>query len=241
MRHIYDNAIDSLAVGMQFYLSDDNASSRKHAILTLFHAIELLLKEYLYRINPILIYKNIDKKITEDSITVGLAESLVRLENLNLGIPDEQEAILRKIQKRRNRIEHHRYDKKQEDEKIIAESLKFILFFVEEILQERLDNDIQANLIVNIQNVILDYYERHGIVHKRIEKYIQSKWPEWEPCTMDLPEDFEGTLECPVCQYESLVFEQGQHPFCFWCNTRVEVTECETCGVTYLTEEEHEC
>ena len=63
---IYRNAVDSLKIGMEFFLKEDTYSSRKHAILTLFHSIELFLKEYLFRQNPILIYKNIDAKLTEE-------------------------------------------------------------------------------------------------------------------------------------------------------------------------------
>jgi hypothetical protein len=59
---IYENAIDSLGIGMEFFLKEDGYSSRKHAVLTVFHAIELLLKVRLARTNPILIYKNIDAK-----------------------------------------------------------------------------------------------------------------------------------------------------------------------------------
>lgn len=44
---IYENAIDSLRIGMGFFLKDAGYSSRKHAILTVFHAIELMLKERL--------------------------------------------------------------------------------------------------------------------------------------------------------------------------------------------------
>ena len=80
MSEIYENAVNSLRIGMEFFLKETNYSSRKHAILTVFHAIELLLKEQLSRTNPILIYKNIDAKITEDAPTVGLRESLARLE-----------------------------------------------------------------------------------------------------------------------------------------------------------------
>jgi hypothetical protein len=91
---------------MQFFLKEKDYSSRKHAILTIFHSIELFLKEYLYRNNQILIYKNIDAKISEESITVGIKDILVRLENLNLGLPKYQQLVIEKIQKRRNRIEH---------------------------------------------------------------------------------------------------------------------------------------
>jgi hypothetical protein len=46
MNALYENAVDSLRIGMEFFLKEKNYSSRKHAILTLFHAIELLLKEF---------------------------------------------------------------------------------------------------------------------------------------------------------------------------------------------------
>jgi hypothetical protein len=75
MSDIYDNAVDSLRIGMEFFLKETGYSSRKHAILTVFHAIELLLKECLAQTNPILIYKNIDAKITDDAQTVGVREA----------------------------------------------------------------------------------------------------------------------------------------------------------------------
>ncbi|OCB02972.1 hypothetical protein [Acidithiobacillus ferrivorans] len=82
MSDIYANAVDSLQIGIEHFLKEPGYSSRKHAILTLFHAIEMFLKEQLHRTNPILIYRNIDAIITADSMTVGIKEALIRLENL---------------------------------------------------------------------------------------------------------------------------------------------------------------
>src|SRR4029077_19459446 len=96
---IYQNALDSLRIGMEFFLKQDGYSSRKHAILTIFHAIELMLKERLAQTNPILIYKNIDAKITVDAMTVSVREAMTRLENLGLGIPDEEKETIENIQR----------------------------------------------------------------------------------------------------------------------------------------------
>ena len=242
MRDIYENAIDSLAVAIKFYLAEDTASSRKHTILTLFHSIELFLKEYLYRVNPILIYKDIDKKIHDDSLTVGLNDSLVRLENLKLGLKDEPKNIIERIRKRRNRIEHHKYDLREDDRRVIAESLKFILYFIEEVLEEKIDEDIEPSLIIEIQSVVMTHSEQSGLVHKRIERYIQQKWPDWIPYEMELPDEFEGTVECPVCGHESLLLKpNAKLPFCFWCNVSIETTECDICGDYFLSEEDHHC
>jgi hypothetical protein len=159
---IYRNAVDSLKIGMEFFLKadEDNYSSRKHAILTLFHSIELFLKEFLFRENPILIYKNIDAKITEDSLTVGIKDILTRLDNLQHSIPADEKAIIEKIQARRNRIEHHRYDHKEEDTTVIAESLKFIMYFVEFWLEAKVDTEIGPELLARIQRIIFSYNER---------------------------------------------------------------------------------
>ena len=35
---IFENAVDSLRIGMEFFLKETSYSSRKHAILTVFHA-----------------------------------------------------------------------------------------------------------------------------------------------------------------------------------------------------------
>jgi hypothetical protein len=99
MSAIYENAVDSLRIGMEFFLTEKNYSSRKHAILTVFHAIELLLKECLAQTNPILIYKNIDVKITDDAQTVGIREALTRLENLGRGIPAKEKKTIENIQR----------------------------------------------------------------------------------------------------------------------------------------------
>lgn len=109
MSAIYENAIDTLRIGFEFFRKESSYSSRKHAILTVFHAIELFFKEHLFRINRVLIYKNIDAKITDDSQTVGVREILVRFENIGVKLPPEQTEAIAKIQKIRNRIEHHRF------------------------------------------------------------------------------------------------------------------------------------
>lgn len=226
---------------MKYFLADDSYSSRKQAILTLFHAIELFVKEYLFRINPILIYKNIDKKITDDSFTAGISELLIRLENLDVAIPPDQIKAIKKIQGIRNRIEHHRYDKKGEDEQTISESLRFILFFVEHFLEENLETDIDPDTLREIQRLVLEYNERQGLADYRLEKWLKENWPKWNSYEEDTPEEFLGTLDCPECRQSYLVIEGLDKPFCYWCNTTIDATECEDCGVVYLSKNSHSC
>lgn len=234
---IYANAVDSLRIGIEHFLKEPGYSSRKHAILTLFHSIELFLKEQLHRTNPILIYRSIDTKITDDSQTVGIKECLTRLENLGIGLPKQPQTIIEKIQKRRNRIEHHRYDHQKEDEVTIAESLQFILFFVDNVLKEKLEADIRPETLREIQRIVYERDHLYWIAIHRLETWMHETWPTWNNEESDTPDEFSGTLDCPVCRQSFLIIGYHDKPFCCYCNTTVDATECESCGRTYLVTE----
>ncbi len=239
---IYENALDSLRIGMDFFLKDDGYSSRKHAILTVFHAMELLLKEQLAQINPILIYKNIDAKISDDAMTVGVREALARLENLGLGIPAEERKIIEDIQRIRNRIEHHRYDhKEREDDAIIASSLKFILYFVEFVFERKLEGHIDPKVLRNINHRVFEYNERNGLAEHRFHEWVKKEWPAWKEEEGDIPEEFGGTLPCPECRQDWLVMGYHDKPVCFHCNMAIDAESCEDCGETFIVGESCGC
>jgi hypothetical protein len=234
---IYANAVDSLRIGIEHFLKEPGYSSRKHAILTLFHAIELFLKEQLHRTNPILIYKNLDTKITDDSVTVGIKEALTRLENLGLGLPKQPQEVIERIQKRRNRIEHNRYDHKEEDEIIISESLAFILFFADRVLKAKLENDVSPGILRKIQSLVYERQDLYWIAMHRLEQWMHETWPDWNNEESDIPGPFGGTHDCPICRHTHLVIGYHDKPFCFHCNTSIDAAECANCGRTYLASE----
>ena len=234
MSDIYANAIDSLRIGIEHFLKEATYSSRKHAILTIFHAIELFLKEQLNRTNHLLIYKNIDVPIADDSQTVGIKEALSRLENLGFGLPKQQRRVIESIQRRRNRIEHHRYDHKQEDELVITESLQFILFFVDIVLRGKLETDIPPETLRKIQRMVYEREELYGIAMHRLEQWMHEKWPNWNELIDDMPDEFAGTIDCPICRDTFLISGFDTKPFCFRCNTTIDAEVCDYCNNTYL-------
>jgi HEPN domain-containing protein len=63
------------------YQDEKYPNARKYTILAVYQAVELFLKDALYRINPVLIYSDIDKRVHADSRTVGFKEAAQRLEN----------------------------------------------------------------------------------------------------------------------------------------------------------------
>jgi hypothetical protein len=239
---IYQNALDSLRIGMEFFLKEDGYSSRKHAILTVFHAMELMLKERLAQSNPILIYKNIDTKITVDAMTVSVREALTRLENLGLGIPDEEKKTIENIQRLRNRIEHHRYDhNEKEDDTIIASSLEFILYFVEFVFERKLDGHIDPKILRDINNRVFEYNESYSLANHRFNQWAKSEWPNWKEEEEDIPEEFGGTMRCPECRQDWLVMGYHDKPVCFHCNTTVDADCCDDCGEVFIVGESCGC
>lgn len=238
MSALLDNAIDSLEFGMRLYLQGrDSASYRKHAILTIFHSIELVLKEYLWRINPVLIYKSIDKKITESSMTVGFAEILIRLENVGLEIHETERKVIESIQQRRNRIEHHSYEQDEGDILVLSESLKFLIFFVEEVLGIQLASKLSKETLDEVRRLVFDFREREGLAHYRLEKWLKEAYPSWDQQQEDTPDEFSGTHQCPECRQDFLIFNEGEAPFCFFCNSTVNARECDYCGGTHFADQ----
>ena len=212
-----------LRIGMEFFLKEDGYSSRKHAILTVFHAMELMLKEQLAQTNPILIYKNIDTKITDDAMTVSVREALTRLENLGLGIPAEERKTIEDIQRIRNRIEHHRYDhNEKEDDAIIASSLKFILYFVEFVFERKLEGHIDPKVLRDINHRVFEYNERSGLAEHRFHEWVKTEWPAWKAEEEDTPEEFGGTFRCSRRRQDWLVMGYHDKPVCFHCNMTVD-------------------
>lgn len=66
----------------------------KTTFILLVQAIELLLKEALFKINENLIYENIDEKISDRAKTISYSKSIIRLQNLKPKIFSQNEIDL---------------------------------------------------------------------------------------------------------------------------------------------------
>jgi hypothetical protein len=218
---IFDNAVDSLSHGIQDYLiCKEFPPAIKYAILNIHHSIELFLKEQLARIHPILIYRNIDKKISDDSLTVGLAETLIRLENLGLGLSANQIKILTELQKRRNRIEHHRFDIAADHELAVGQALKFLLDYLPQYLEVSLEDIVEeTDTYRTILQAVLTYEER-------LEKAVEEA-------------RLEGVqaIVCPQCGEDTLAVSSLRGDYCFLCHEDFLVEPCEQCGQYAPTEQ----
>jgi hypothetical protein len=138
----------------------------------------------------------------------SIEDILTRLDNLHHSIPTSEKASIEKVQARRSRIEHHRYDHKEEDGTVIAESLKFIMYFVEFWLDANVGTEIGPELLAKIQLIIFSYNEREGLAEYRLKQWMKKHWPDWDEEQSDYPEEFEGTYDCPICDQCHLVIER---------------------------------
>src|SRR4051794_2171956 len=121
---ILENAIDSLRKGVKYFLDHESEYAEKWAILAIFNAAELFLKEGLRRLDPALIYSN--RVETPDGHTVTVTEALKRYEEIGLGIDEEDRKAIEELQRRRNRIEHHSFEASDTHQTVAGEALRVI-------------------------------------------------------------------------------------------------------------------
>jgi hypothetical protein len=219
---LFLNAIDSLKVGIDYYVNEPFETAHKHSILTIYHSIELLLKEKLYRVHPILIYTNINKKINDDSNTVGLNDILIRFENLSIDVSNFK-SILIDLQKRRNRIEHHKYDEELDDNITIGKSLKFIYDFLQNHLNENIEDYVESDDLHEMKELIFSYNE---LVKEAKEKAIELAKSK---INFSHNEESINLLFCPLCSEETMVVDSSGNGLCTYCDGKERFYECESC------------
>ena len=223
MNPLFENAIDSLVIGIGFYIDKTINNPHKHSILTIFHSIELLLKERLYRENHILIYKNIDKPISDESFTVGVRDVFTRLRNIGVRFEQDEQKIIVDLQKRRNRIEHHYYVEDDNDFFIIGKSLRFIYYFLKTHLNEEIEEYLDHDTYSRVREIILKYEERLEEAKAEVEKLTT-------PITKDDLCAMQDAAICPECGNETVVIGTKKGNYCYFCRMPQDLSQCDRCG-----------
>jgi hypothetical protein len=132
--NLLSNATDSIesAISLIAWGNErDEASRLKQSIQAIAHGIELLLKERLRRIHPVLLWENVDKYPSISARTVNSEGALSRLINIGgLNFPKEDIELIRSLRTTRNAIEHYAWKTtKDEAERIVGQALAFSLDF----------------------------------------------------------------------------------------------------------------
>jgi hypothetical protein len=112
---LLENSLDSLQQGLKHYQSalDGEKSEYKHAVLNFALYIELSLKYFISKINPILIYKDAFSKKEKLDNTISLQEAVYFLKHLNQIKHEERREFENQIdwlRKTCNKIKHHKVE-----------------------------------------------------------------------------------------------------------------------------------
>lgn len=134
------NGIDSIETAISLLAWEDerdDARRLKQAVLAVAHGVELLLKERLRRVHPVLIWENVDKFPSLRARTVTVDSALNRLIKIGgLTISNEDCALIQSLRDTRNAIEHYSWSTtKSEAEMIVGQALGLALHFAKDELQ----------------------------------------------------------------------------------------------------------
>jgi len=136
------NATDSIKQAIELLAWKDEPSDArrlKQAVLAIAHGVELLLKERLRRVHPVLIWENVDRFPSLSARTVTVDTALSRLVQIGgLASLQDDSALILSLRDTRNAVEHYSWTTtKLEAERIIGQALGFALHFA----KEELDHD----------------------------------------------------------------------------------------------------
>ena len=216
---IFDNGVDSLEHGIRMYQDEKYPNAHKYAILAVYQAVELFLKDALYRINPVLIYADIDKRVQFDSRTVGFKEAVGRLANLGFHLKESSRQSIERLQKRRNTIEHFEYDPDAEDRQCMTEAIKILYEYVPQYLKsDDLSEYIDDDLWTELQAFILDYDTLLADAEKQVDGLTDCPPGDFAP----------EVVECPRCGNATVVVggKDGKD-YCFFCRRAVQISQSE--------------
>ena len=128
IRHAIDN--------LSYQEESSDARRLKQAIRDVAHGVELLLKEKLRRVHPVLIWENIDKFPNLGARTVTVDAAISRLGRIGaLKFEPKDVELLTSLRDTRNAVEHYAWKTtKFEAERVVGEALGFAVYFAKEEL-----------------------------------------------------------------------------------------------------------
>ena len=141
----------------------------KTTFILLVQAMELLLKYSLTKINEVLVYENIDEKISEDSKTISYSKSITRLKNLKpkLLIASDIE-ILTSCGKIRNDCIHYKVNLNSCDiKKKYCKLFQLYMKTYYNIFHKKYKNDNYNYVIDNILTNAKNLYIYRGIEFRK--------------------------------------------------------------------------
>lgn len=185
----------------------------KFAILNLIQAIELSLKEALWREHEWLVFRNIDKRTQ----TVSLEEAVERLTSLKqVKLSKDDIAALRLAIEKRNLIVHY---KVTISPAALKPAFAKLLGLLSDIYANQLSTSLQAEVNVEKWRLALrirDYAEE--IQKRSLPRYA----------------DNVRVVECPECGWRTLALNEDNEGECGVCLTKEDFILCDRCDCAII-------
>jgi len=156
-----------LLASAQEFLAESlgNLSDRKlsFAIVHAITATELILKERLARLNPALVFRNIDTKAPHREQTVSLSALPQRLANLGMPLSPRQAQLIGEIAEWRHQIVHHMpsFDPQVARQQLL-QLLDFLAGFLRTELGTPLETFLPTDLFKLAHRLLIDWQEAVG-------------------------------------------------------------------------------
>lgn len=241
---LLDNATDSFNEALFKYQQGKNGDTKayKFCIQHLAHFFELILKFYVTRAHPLLIYKNpFAKGIEEDSQTIGLHEAINFLKNEGYDFSDKFKKDLLWLKKLRNSIEHHKFSMNVEE---VEETIGRLISAVHEFDESHENIDLssyvssdQYDLFHLLANTYEGRVKKAELIVKEAEKeaYKGVRYKEYDLVDFNI-------YHCYECDHVTMIPNEGSSTGhkCTFCGNEdsedIEV-DCDVCGASWAMSE----
>lgn len=161
------NAKDSLKHAVHLLAWNDSTPSNrhKHAMLSIFHCAELLIKERLRRVNAALIWENVDQYPLLSARTVSIDKAISRLTSIgNVVFNSEDKATLLACRNLRNAIQHYEFQVPEKEAKVLlGKLLSFVFSFASSQLSAELDQEFREDdTWLTLVEQMYEFANQHG-------------------------------------------------------------------------------
>jgi hypothetical protein len=221
---LQENARSFLEDALQNAIAAERRPDRwKFAVLSLVQAIELILKQVLFKVHPLFVYVDVDKATK----TVGLDHAIKRLSIVTkLEISTDEREALRTAKQARDQIIHYEVDQNVEYLKLsFARLLGFLADFHTAHLDTPLYDRIDKNLWIKGLAIREYGQELHERAMKRVANEVQLT-------------EYDATIACPACSWRPMVVLEDGESNCYVCGYKTRITFCKRCDTPFESHEE---
>lgn len=225
------NAIDSLALGLEFALVEDQDPSKlKLSVLLIAQSVELLLKERLRREHWSLIYRNIESAGSPAALTVSIDEAEKRLSRIaGVDLSQDHKVALDELTDTRNQLQH--FEIHLTFEQVVAQ-IHAAVDFLAAFLINHLGLDLRDLVSTDVYEELIEIEEHAERLRELAIKRVKEVEDELLPTKLaDLAaSDYELTI-CPRCSEEYFTFmPSARLAVCQFCGFEDEIVQCARCS-----------